>query len=125
MLIGRKTDILSSEITPQGVYARRRELLIKAAGALGVLAAAPALSLFCEPRTARAGTKLANVHKSAYTANEDLTSLKDISTYNNYYEFGTEKTEPSENAHTLKTRPWTVAVEGEVKKPKVFDIEEL
>ena len=124
MLIGRKTDILPSEITPQGVYARRRELL-KAAGALGVLTAAPAVSLFAGPRTARAGTKLVNVRKSAYTVNEDITSLKDISSYNNYYEFGTDKTDPSENAHTLKTRPWTVAVDGEVKKPKVFDIDEL
>jgi len=124
MLIGRKADILPSEITQQGVYARRRDW-IKAAGALGVLAAAPALSLFAGPRTARAGTKLASVRKSAYTVNEDVTSLKDISTYNNFYEFGTDKTDPSDNAHTLKTRPWTVTIEGEVKKPKVFDIDEL
>ncbi len=67
----------------------------------------------------------ANVRKSAYTVNEEMTPLKDITTYNNYYEFGTDKTDPSDNAHTLKTRPWTVAVEGEVKKPKVYDIEEL
>jgi sulfoxide reductase catalytic subunit YedY len=124
MLIGRKADILPSAITPQRVYARRREL-IKAAGALGVLAGASGLGLLAGPRPAHAGTKLANVRKSAYTVNEEITSLKDISTYNNFYEFGTEKTEPSENAHTLKTRPWTVTIEGEVKKPKVFDIEEL
>jgi methionine sulfoxide reductase catalytic subunit len=124
MLIGRKPDILPSEITPQRVYARRREL-IKAAGALGVLAGAPALSLLTSSRSAHAGTKLANVRKSAYTMNEEITSLKDISTYNNYYEFGTDKTDPSENAHSLKARPWTVTIEGEVKKPKVFDIDEL
>jgi sulfoxide reductase catalytic subunit YedY len=54
-----------------------------------------------------------------------MTSHKDVTTYNNFYEFGTDKTDPSDNAHTLKTRPWTVAVEGEVKKPKVYDIDEL
>ena len=90
-----------------------------------MLAGISALSLLALPRRAHAGAKLANVRKSAFTVNEEMTSLKDISTYNNFYEFGTDKTDPSENAHTLKTRPWTVAVEGEVKKPKVFDIEEL
>src|SRR5262245_42949993 len=109
MFIGRKPDIVPSEIAPRRVYERRREL-IKAAGALGALAAAPALGLLAHPHNAHAGTKLANVRKSAYTVNEELTSLKDISGYNNFYEFGTEKTDPSENAHTLKTRPWTVTI---------------
>jgi methionine sulfoxide reductase catalytic subunit len=48
-----------------------------------------------------------------------------MTSYNNYYEFGTDKSDPGRNAHTLKTRPWTVSIEGEVKKPKLFDIEEL
>lgn len=124
MLIGRKPDVPSSEITPRGLYVGRREV-IKAAGALGVLAGLSALSLLSSPRGAHAGAKLANVRKSAYVVNEGITSFKDITTYNNYYEFGTDKSDPADNAHTLKVRPWTVAVEGEVKKPKVFDIEEL
>ena len=56
---------------------------------------------------------------------EKLTPYQDVSTYNNFYEFGTDKADPARNAHTLKVRPWTIAVEGEVRKPKVFDIEEL
>jgi methionine sulfoxide reductase catalytic subunit len=124
MLIGRKPDILPSEITPQDVYLRRREF-IRAAGAASALAGISALGFSALPRRAHAGVKLENVYKSAFRVNEEMTSLKDISTYNNFYEFGTDKTDPSENAHTLKTRPWTVAVEGEVKKSKVYGIEEL
>src|SRR6202008_912867 len=56
---------------------------------------------------------------------EKQTPYQDVTSYNNFYEFGTDKADPGHNAHTLKTRPWTVAVEGEVKKPKVFDIDEL
>jgi sulfoxide reductase catalytic subunit YedY len=56
---------------------------------------------------------------------EKPTSYQDITSYNNFYEFGTDKSDPSHSAHALKTRPWTVAVEGEVKKPRTFDIDEL
>jgi sulfoxide reductase catalytic subunit YedY len=124
MLIERKPDILPSEITPPGLYARRRQF-IKAAGAVGAVAGIAGLSLFSTPEGARAGVKLANVRKSPLSTAEEMTSYKDVTTYNNFYEFGTDKTDPSDNARTLKTRPWTVAVEGEVKKPKVYDIDEL
>ena len=56
---------------------------------------------------------------------EKPTAYADATSYNNFYEFGTDKADPVQNAHTLKTRPWAVAIEGEVKKPKVYDIEEL
>src|SRR5206468_2643169 len=56
---------------------------------------------------------------------EKPTAYVDVTGYNNFYEFGTDKDDPAKNAHTLKTRRWTVAVEGEVRKPRVFDIEEL
>jgi sulfoxide reductase catalytic subunit YedY len=124
MLIRSKPDIPPSEITPCDVYRRRREFL-RAAGAYGAAAGLSAASILTGPRIARAGAKLANVRKSAFSTAEEQTPLKDVTTYNNYYEFGTDKDEPAENAHTLKTRPWTVAVEGEVAKPKVFDIDEL
>jgi len=124
MLIRRKPDIPPSEITPSDVYRRRREFL-QAAGAFTAAAGLSAASILADPRIARAGAKLANVRKSAFSTAEEQTPFKDVTTYNNYYEFGTDKDEPSENAHTLKTRPWTVAVEGEVAKPKVFDIDEL
>ena len=105
----------SSEITPRAVYERRREFL-------KILAAAALL-----PQIAQAQGKLAGA-KSAVpgaTATDKVTSYKDITTYNNFYEFGTEKDDPVAEAHRLTTRPWTVSVEGEVRKPKTFGIEEL
>src|SRR5690606_8979093 len=56
---------------------------------------------------------------------EKVTDYQDVTTYNNFYEFGYEKSDPSDHAHTLKTRPWQVAVEGEVNKPGVYEIDEL
>ena len=63
--------------------------------------------------------------KGLYTVDEPQTPLEDITHWNNFYEFGTDKTDPAENAKTLKPRPWTVSVEGEVKEPKVYDIDSL
>jgi len=108
--------ILPSEITPQAVYQNRREFLRLAAA--GALAATLPASLL-------AGDKLPNVVKSAYTLPDKPTPFEDITHYNNFYEFGTDKESPAQNAGSLKTRPWTVAVEGEVGKPKVWDIDEL
>jgi sulfoxide reductase catalytic subunit YedY len=118
MLIRRPSDILPSEITAPGLYRRRREF-IAAAGALA------AAGLFVPAPAARAGTKLANVRGGPFGTSEEKTPYKDVTTYNNYYEFGTDKDEPAQYAHTLRTRPWTVAIEGEVKKPKTLDIDEL
>jgi sulfoxide reductase catalytic subunit YedY len=121
MLIRTRPDILPSEITPPQLYARRREFL--QAGA--ALAVAAGLGVLGASVPARAAAKLAGVRKSALSTTDEQTPYKDITTYNNYYEFGTDKDEPADNAHTLKTRPWTVAVEGEIRKPRTFDIEEL
>ncbi|HTS53223.1 MAG TPA: protein-methionine-sulfoxide reductase catalytic subunit MsrP [Burkholderiales bacterium] len=124
MLIKRPPAILPSEITSRDVYLNRREF-IRAGTALGAAAGLACAGLGL-PRTADAGAKLQDVRKSALsTTGEDLTLFKDVTTYNNYYEFGTGKDDPSETAHKLRTRPWSVAVEGEVGKPKVFDIDEL
>lgn len=106
----------SSEITPPELYYRRREFLRLAAS--GVLAAAL-------PKGLLAGEKLPNLIKSSYTLPDKLTPLEDVTHYNNYYEFGTDKESPAEYAGSLKTRPWTVAVEGEVGRPKVWDIDAL
>jgi sulfoxide reductase catalytic subunit YedY len=79
-----------------------------------------------EPRIgALAGTKLETVKSPLTTTGEDLTSLNDLTHYNNFYEFGVQKNEPAENAGALPTRPWTVRVDGKVKSPKTFDIEAL
>jgi len=123
MLIRRPSGINPSEITGQSLYRNRREFIRAAAalGAAGGLAAAGLLT----PRVARSATKFADLKKSPFNTDEPLTAFESITTYNNYYEFGTDKEDPSANSGKLKTRPWTVKVEGEVKKPKTFDIDEL
>jgi len=119
----------SSEITPRGVYDSRRDLLkLFAAGAAGATLAAWA-ARDAVAQTARPN-KLPPLPGGRTAASGGMTMEKptpyaDVTSYNNYYEFGTDKSDPGRNAHTLKTRPWTVAIEGEVKKPRSFDIDEL
>ena len=74
---------------------------------------------------AQAGPKLAGVRASAYTLGEDKTPYKDVTTYNNFYEFGTDQRDPAAHAGSLRTRPWTVTVEGEVRQPRIWDIDAL
>lgn len=109
-------SIPSSEITPRDLFYTRRKFM-QLAGSVSLTALLP--------RFVWAGDKLAEVKKTLYTVPEELTPYKDVTQYNNFYEFGTSKEDPAKNAGSLKTRPWTVTVEGEVNKPKVFDIEEL
>ena len=122
VLIKRPDDIVPSEITPQALYDERRQFILKAGAAL---IGAGVLGVAVSRNHARAGVKLPGVKKSVYTVAESLTPIKDVTSYNNFYEFGTDKEDPAVNAHSLKPRPWTVSVEGEVKKAKTFDIEEL
>jgi len=119
----------ASEITPLSAYRDRRETMkLMAGGAAGaVLAGWAGRQAFAQ--TARPG-KLAALTgaKSAVpgaVTMEKVTEFKDASTYNNYYEFGTDKADPAQNAHTLKTSPWTVEIEGMVKKPGKYSIEDL
>ncbi|HET7792407.1 MAG TPA: protein-methionine-sulfoxide reductase catalytic subunit MsrP [Rhizobacter sp.] len=118
----------TSDITPREVYERRRDLLkLMAAG--GGMALAAWAGRDAMAQAARPG-KLAALPGARSTVSggatmEKLTAYADVTSYNNYYEFGTDKGDPVQHAHTLKTRPWTVAVEGEVKKPKVYDLDEL
>ncbi len=115
-------DILASEITPQNIFEKRRQLIkLAAMGAFGLSQA----EVFSRNAFAQTGQKLpAKVNPQFFVADK-LTSYKDVTTYNNFYEFGTDKADPARNAHTLKTRPWTVSVEGLVNKPKVWDIDAL
>jgi sulfoxide reductase catalytic subunit YedY len=119
----------ASEITPRGVYDHRRRLLaLIASGAAGASLAAWATRQ-AHAQTAKPG-KLPALPASRSAVPGAITMEKptvyeDVTSYNNFYEFGTDKTDPSRHAHTLKTRPWTVSVEGAVKKPKVYDIDEL
>jgi sulfoxide reductase catalytic subunit YedY len=113
-----------SEITPAGLYRDRRRFLRLGAG--GVLSAA-ALAGLSGP--ASAGAKLPKVvphpTKGPFNAADELTPYESVTTYNNFYEFGTEKDDPSRLAGSLHPWPWKVAVEGEVARPGVFDLDEL
>jgi sulfoxide reductase catalytic subunit YedY len=130
MLIGKPPDIPSSAITPRDQYLNRRRFLRGAVS--GVVAAGVAslgaerLAELFEPRLAAlAGTKLETVKSPLTTTGEPLTSYEALTTYNNFYEFGVQKSDPAQNAGGLPTRPWTVRVDGKVKKPLTFDIDAL
>jgi sulfoxide reductase catalytic subunit YedY len=120
---------IPGEITPQAVYQRRRELLkLMAAGAGGTMLAAwaqrEALAQVQRPgKLAALNTVKSQV--AGGTTMEKVTDYKDATSYNNFYEFGTDKSDPARNAHTLKPAPWTVEVDGLVKKPGKYAIEDL
>jgi sulfoxide reductase catalytic subunit YedY len=130
MLIRKPGDIPSSHITPKDHYINRRKFM-RGAVSGAALAGATALGLdrvadVVSPRVrALADTKLETVKSPLSTTGEELTTLQDITHYNNFYEFGVDKAAPSKNAGALPTRPWTVKVEGKVKTPKTFDIDQL
>lgn len=119
-----------SEITPRRVFEQRRRLLQAAATAgagtaLGLWAARDARAAMAKPPGRLAALPGAKSEVAGAVTMEKLTAYDEVTTYNNFYEFGTDKSDPARHAHRLKTRPWTVAVEGEVGKPKVWDIDEL
>ena len=126
MLIRKPADIKSSEITPKELYMNRREF-IKSTSAVAVSAGATlaGLDMWGMPEQAQAGEKLPNIKKSPSSTDEKKNSFKDITSYNNFYELGIDKGDPAKNAKYLISRPWTVAVEGEVKQPKTFDIDTI
>ena len=115
---------VASEITPESVYlARRRWLGAAAATALGGLL--PASAGATEVAAQGPLPRLPAQRNTEYSTHEKLTPYGDVTTYNNFYEFGTSKSDPSRHAGSLRTRPWTVSVEGEVRKPRSFAIEDL
>ena len=113
-------DPLASEVTPRRVFERRRLLMSGIAAGAAFAPMAQALAQF----KAQPAPSLAT-RPSVLSTTDKATTRKDATSYNNYYEFGTEKDDPAAHANTLRTRPWTVAVEGEVRRPKVFDLDEL
>jgi methionine sulfoxide reductase catalytic subunit len=126
MLIRKPPEIASSAITPKEQYLNRRRFLRSAAATGAVALGADQIAQVLSPGTsALADTKLETVKSPLTTTGEPLTSLADITHYNNFYEFGVNKGDPSQNAGALPTRPWTVKVEGLVKQPKTFDIDAL
>jgi len=122
-----------SEITPEPLYLRRREF-IKNAGLAALTAGATGAGLLAITHngpgvTGRKGTPAPEPQPlkvlGRYSTDEKPTRYEDVTHYNNFYEFGTDKTDPANRSGSLKTRPWTIAVEGLVKKPLTIDIDQL
>lgn len=124
MLIKRPGDILSSEITSEAVYLKRRDLL-KMAGitAVGALSSHPVFA--GDTDSGATGKVLSGVQKSVYSTDQAPNSWSDVTTYNNYYEFGTGKEDPFHNAADFKPQPWSVAVTGECDKAGDYHYEDI
>ncbi|HWU99514.1 MAG TPA: protein-methionine-sulfoxide reductase catalytic subunit MsrP [Oxalicibacterium sp.] len=115
----------ASEITPREIFESRRSFIQKIA--VGSIASASLLEMASREAFAAspAPQKLAARQNTSYVVLDKQTPYEDATTYNNYYEFGTDKSNPARYASALKTRPWTVSIEGEVKKPMTLDIDSL
>lgn len=121
MLIRKPTDIPSSQITPETVWQERRDWMARA----GLAAAALGLSGWAQRAAFAQDAALPGAPNSRYAVVDKPTSFKDVTTYNNYYEFGLDKGDPAAHAGRLRTRPWEIAIEGEVGKPGVYAIDDL
>jgi sulfoxide reductase catalytic subunit YedY len=126
MLIRKSPVLTYADITPKSVYLDRRKFL-RAMGIVGAAAAAGKglFELALPQQTAFAATKFTGLAKSPFSTTEKQNTFEDVTHYNNFYEFGTDKGDPAKNAQNFKTSPWTVSVEGEVKKPRKFSMDEI
>ena len=126
MLIKKADDIRSSEITPKDLYLNRRKFLAGATMAGAAAAAGLGLKELLKPSsTVQAGEKINGIQMSPFSTTEKVTPYNDVTHYNNYYEFSTEKEEPAELAKNFKTRPWTVTIDGDVTKKQVLDVDSI
>lgn len=119
-----KQDIKSSDITTESDYLNRREF-IKQSGIIAGAAWAGGLSLPAFAKNSDYGSDYPDLIKTAYGKGEKLTSFQDATTYNNFYEFGTGKKDPAQNATDFKTDPWSITVEGEANKTGTFHLEDI
>src|SRR5690242_19373617 len=116
-----RTDLREGDVTPEGLYLRRREFLaLGAAGAVGAMI--PASNRAAD---APKGAALDVAKRADLAAGEKPTPYDAVTSYNNFYELGTDKEDPSRNAASLRPRPWTVRIDGEVKKPQTVDVDAL
>ncbi|MGH9352736.1 MAG: protein-methionine-sulfoxide reductase catalytic subunit MsrP [Terriglobia bacterium] len=126
MLIKKPTDIAPSEITPKSVYMNRRRFIFgTSAAAAGLLAADSFVRMRAPSIRAEAATKFTGLIKSPFSTSEPVTPINDVTHYNNYSEFGTDKLDPSKNAWRLKTSPWFVKVDGHAANHKTYDLDSL
>src|SRR5437667_7387414 len=126
MLIRKAPELKNADITPKSVYLDRRKFLA-AMGIVGATAAAGKglLDLAWPSQTALAATKLTSLAKSPFSTTEKQNTFEDVTHYNNFYEFGTDKGDPAKNSKNFNTSSWSVSVEGEVKKPRKFTMDEI
>jgi sulfoxide reductase catalytic subunit YedY len=126
MFIKKEADISSAEITAKSVYLNRRTFLAGAAAAGAAVATGVGLRRMVSPGTvARAGNKIDGIKKSGLSTTETVTPFKDVSNYNNYYEFSTDKYQPAGLAKNFRSRPWKVTVDGLVQKKQVLDVDAI
>ncbi len=126
MLIGKPAAIPSSEITPKSTYLNRRNFLASAAIAGAAAVTRVALRDLAAPSLkVQANAKIDGLQKSPFSTTEKETPYKDVTNYNNFYEFSTDKYEPADLAKNFKTRPWTVTIDGDVKKKQVLDVDAI
>ena len=123
MLIRDAADLRWSDVTPKDHYLRRREFM--RAAAVPLLAGGAALLPSAMGRAQGQGAKLSFTKSPLSTTGEQLTPYDDVTTYNNFYEFGVDKDSPAANARSLRTRPWTVTIGGEVAKGGQFPVDDL
>src|SRR5688572_12733104 len=122
MLIKHPNDIPSSEITPEHAYMNRRQFM-HAAGVLAATSVVAPSALACDRRTDDEWDQIAA--RAGLSQEDKLTPFEDVTTYNNFYEFGTGKRDPARNAHTLKPKPWSIEVTGHVAKPATYQLEDF
>jgi len=126
MPIKKEPDLTYADVTPKGLYMGRRNFLFGLLATGGAVAAYKRVpGLFAGPATGSTPTKLAVASKSPFSTAEAVTAEQIVTTYNNFYEFGTDKSDPAKNSKNFVTSPWSVAVEGEVKKPRTFTMDEI
>ncbi|HEV2417313.1 MAG TPA: protein-methionine-sulfoxide reductase catalytic subunit MsrP [Terriglobia bacterium] len=122
----KASDIAPSEITPKSVYINRRKFLLGASAAAAGLLAADSVARMRAPSVkAEAAEKFTGLVKSPFSTTEAITPMQDVTHYNNFYEFGTDKLDPSKNAWKLKTSPWFVKVDGHAANRKTYDLDSL
>jgi methionine sulfoxide reductase catalytic subunit len=126
MLLKNSPELKYSDITPRDIYVNRRKFLygMGLAGGLA-LAGKELLDVLNPSARASASTKLGPLASSPFSTTEKISPEQVVTTYNNYYEFGTDKADPAKNAQKFVTTPWTVSVEGECAKPRQFSMDEI
>ncbi|MBV1952150.1 MAG: protein-methionine-sulfoxide reductase catalytic subunit MsrP [Cycloclasticus sp.] len=125
MLIKKLQRFTENEVTPKELYDNSRALISASRRQFLAQSSTVMLAAGLAPATLWASDELSSFHSNQSVLRSELTPYKYVTTYNNFYEFGTAKSDPAVKAQTLKTKPWHVSIEGEVGKPGVYDLEDI